>query len=62
MKIVERVSVQCPYCGEIMELQVDCSEGNQEFQEDCPVCCKLVTIAVAMSENGISSVDARPEE
>jgi hypothetical protein len=62
MKIVETVSVQCPYCGEIMELQVDCSEGDQEFQEDCPVCCKPVTVSVMLSENGISSVEARQEE
>ncbi|WP_076789359.1 CPXCG motif-containing cysteine-rich protein [Chlorobium sp. KB01] len=62
MKIVERVSVACPYCGELMELQVDCPEGDQEFQEDCPVCCKPVTVSVAFSDKGISSVEARPEE
>jgi len=45
-----------------MELQVDCPEGDQEFQEDCPVCCKPVTVSVAFSDKGISSVEARPEE
>ncbi|NTW70156.1 MAG: CPXCG motif-containing cysteine-rich protein [Chlorobiaceae bacterium] len=62
MKIEERASVACPYCGELMELRIDCSEGSQEFQEDCPVCCKSVTISVVLAESGISSVEARPEE
>ncbi|MEI6757802.1 MAG: CPXCG motif-containing cysteine-rich protein [Chlorobium sp.] len=62
MNIIETISVQCPYCGEIMDLQIDCSEGDQEFMEDCPLCCKPVTIAVTISDNGISSVDARPED
>ena len=62
MNIIETISVQCPYCGEIMDLEIDCSIGDQEFMEDCPVCCKPVTIAIMISDNGISSVDARPED
>jgi len=57
MNILETVSVQCPYCGEVMELQVDCAEGSQEVTEDCPVCCKPVTLAITMSDNGVTSVE-----
>jgi hypothetical protein len=57
MNILETISVQCPFCGEVMELQVDCAEGNQEVTEDCPVCCKPVTIAITISDNGVSSVE-----
>jgi hypothetical protein len=62
MNIIEPVSVQCPYCGELMELQVDCSEGSQEFMEDCPVCCKPVTVTVTLGDFGIESVEAKPED
>jgi hypothetical protein len=62
MNIIEPVSVQCPYCGEVMDLQVDCSEGSQEFMEDCPVCCKPVTVTVSIGDFGIESVEAKPED
>ncbi len=57
MNILETISVQCPSCGEAMELQVDCSEGSQEVTEECPVCDKPVTIAITISDNGVSSVE-----
>lgn len=32
--------VQCPYCGEEVEISVDPGGGsNQSYVEDCPVCC-----------------------
>ena len=57
MNILETISVQCPSCGEVMELQVDCEEGNQEITEECPVCDRLLTIVVTVSDNGVSSVE-----
>ena len=57
MNILETISVQCPSSGEAMELQVDCSEGSQEVTEECPVCDKPVTIAITISDNGVSSVE-----
>lgn len=62
MNILETVQVQCPYCGEIMELQIERAEGDQELIEDCPVCCKPVTVLVTCSDNGIISAEARPED
>jgi len=57
MNILETISVQCPSCGEVMELQVDCEEGNQEITEECPVCDRPLTIVVTVSDNGVSSVE-----
>jgi hypothetical protein len=35
------VSLQCPYCGEVIELQIDAGSGaHQDYVEDCPVCCR----------------------
>ncbi len=57
MNILETISVQCPSCGEVMELQVDCEEGNQEITEECPVCDRPLTILISISDNGVSSFD-----
>ena len=36
--------VQCPYCGELTELQVDGSAGEQAYIEDCTVCCRPIDV------------------
>jgi hypothetical protein len=39
MSLVETVSIQCPYCGENIDILVDTSAGDQSWIEDCSVCC-----------------------
>lgn len=41
------VNVQCPYCGETIELLVDDSIDRQHYIEDCPVCCRPIEVVVA---------------
>ncbi|MGA3286240.1 MAG: CPXCG motif-containing cysteine-rich protein [Bacteroidota bacterium] len=39
--MIEPVPLNCPYCGEDVELDVDESGGSrQSFVQDCPVCCR----------------------
>ena len=35
-------TVDCPYCGESFAADVDTSAGNQDYIEDCPVCCRPI--------------------
>ncbi|ABL65744.1 CPXCG motif-containing cysteine-rich protein [Chlorobium phaeobacteroides] len=56
MNIVETVSVQCPYCGEIVEMQIDCSEGDQEYIEDCEVCCHPLSVIVTVGDSRVPTV------
>jgi len=45
--------VQCPYCGEEIELFVDEGGGaHQEYVEDCQVCCRPMRVIVAVDEEG----------
>lgn len=32
----------CPYCGEPAEAVLDLSGGDQQYYEDCPVCCRPI--------------------
>lgn len=36
--------VQCPYCGEWIELPVDPAATGQRCVEDCPVCCRPIEV------------------
>jgi len=38
--------IQCPYCGERIELVVDASAGEQDYIEDCQVCCRPISVQV----------------
>jgi transcription elongation factor Elf1 len=33
---------QCPYCGEVAQALLDLSGGDQQYIEDCPVCCRPI--------------------
>lgn len=53
---VESVSTECPYCGESIELLVDCSEYEQDYIEDCQVCCRPINIHVVIDDEGAPSL------
>jgi hypothetical protein len=43
----------CGACGEEIVIPVDLSQGEQqEFVEDCPVCCRANVIRVEVQSDG----------
>ena len=46
MNELQTHSIGCPYCGEIIEIDIDCSEFSQSYIEDCSVCCRPINIHV----------------
>ena len=61
MNSLKPVNVQCPHCGESMELMIDCSTEKQEYAEDCQVCCKPMTVSVTISEDDVPEAEVRRE-
>jgi hypothetical protein len=47
----ETVAVTCPYCGEHIELIVDLSVPQQEYVEDCSVCCRPIVVAAEIDDD-----------
>ena len=39
--------VRCPYCGELILLQLDGSAGDQGYVEDCSVCCRPIDVCLS---------------
>lgn len=52
----------CSACGEEIVIPIDFSLGlNQEFVEDCPVCCRPNVIRVEIDDDGETRAWAESE-
>lgn len=54
-------AIDCPYCGETIEILVDASIPSQQYIEDCQVCCRPITLRVSVDEDGTMQVRASGE-
>lgn len=58
----DEASYICDACGEEIVIPIDMSAGReQEYVEDCPVCCRANVIRVAIDESGDVNVWASGE-
>ena len=62
MEKIEEVTIQCPYCGEMIDILVDTSAGKQKYIEDCQVCCRPITMFIQINEEGEPLVRAARED
>ncbi len=54
-------SIGCPYCGEAITILVDHSLTEQEYVEDCQVCCRPIVLTVTIGPDGYAAVSASSE-
>jgi hypothetical protein len=55
--------VCCPYCGEISDIALDPGSGaDQEYVEDCQVCCQPWRVRVRYDSAGAAQVSVEPED
>jgi len=59
--MLEVVADYCPYCGERIEIVVDCSESEQNYTEDCSVCCQPMIVVVMVTDEN-AAVSLRRED
>jgi hypothetical protein len=58
---LEHVSIECPYCGERLEIAVIALREVQEYVEDCSVCCRPIELRITGDDDGLV-VDVRRED
>ncbi|MCK4706534.1 MAG: CPXCG motif-containing cysteine-rich protein [Gammaproteobacteria bacterium] len=51
MNELETRKIQCPYCGETIDVLIDCSIPDQSYIEDCQVCCRPINFDVSVDQN-----------
>jgi len=54
-------SIGCPYCGETIEVVVDATDLDQQYIEDCQVCCNPIVFSISESESRELVVNAYSE-
>ena len=55
-------SIGCPYCGETIRILIDSSDMEQQYIEDCQVCCKPINVLVSENVNGELAVRVYSED
>ena len=50
---------RCPYCGERISVLVDHSAAEQDYIEDCEVCCRPITLSVQIGADDEVALVAR---
>jgi len=61
MNLLEETASTCPYCGEPITLLIDGSVEEQQYIEDCQVCCRPMVIHVSVASNGAFLIEVRHE-
>lgn len=60
--MLESIVMQCPYCGESFHSGVDASAGDQDYTEDCAVCCRPISVCVRVQGDSELQVTTRREQ
>jgi len=60
--MLEEITVSCPYCGENFDTTVDLSAGDQNYIEDCYVCCQPIQFDIKTNDYQLESVSTYTSE
>ena len=52
----DTASVDCPFCGQSMELILDTTIAAQRFVTDCEVCCRPFEVTAECEDGDIVAV------
>ena len=61
MELLRSVTIACPYCAELQDIDVDCSIGEQAYIDDCQVCCQPISVAIIVDDHYEPSVTVNSE-
>jgi transcription elongation factor Elf1 len=44
------LTVTCPWCGEQFDTEIDLSAGDQQYTEDCQICCAPISLNIQVDQ------------
>ena len=58
---LDQLGVDCPYCGETIDVLIDGSDAGTDYIEDCQVCCRPILFSLHEDISGQVLVTVRSE-
>ncbi|MFC0604592.1 CPXCG motif-containing cysteine-rich protein [Winogradskyella pulchriflava] len=55
---MEEYFFQCPYCWEQISMLIDTSQKQQNYIEDCEICCNPIQLSITVLNQEITSFQA----
>jgi Cysteine-rich CPXCG len=46
VELIVAAEIVCPHCGEGFPMQIDTSQSEQSFIEDCTICCRPIGLTI----------------
>jgi len=62
MNELKEENVSCPYCGETIQVLLDNPVSEQEYIEDCQVCCRPINFYMSLDLDGEISLRVAHED
>ena len=54
----EEAQITCPFCWEVLTIALDMSLPEQDYIEDCQVCCQPIRIRYTSETGELVSIEA----
>ena len=55
-------TIYCPYCGEAIKVLIDSTDVDQQYIEDCQVCCRPINFLITDHGDGELTVNVYSED
>ena len=52
-------TIQCPFCGQSFELEIDTSVASQRFVTDCEICCRPFEVSAQCEPGEVLSISVQ---
>jgi hypothetical protein len=59
--VIAHESITCPYCWETIDISLDLSVEEQQYVEDCSVCCRPIVISYRADPEGLVELNVASE-
>ncbi len=56
MNLLHGQQATCPHCWETIDLTLDLSVAEQSYIEDCPVCCKPMSVSYVVADGELAAI------